>query len=96
MLRNRASGSIFLIRSWSNALGHVPDVRKCVTMDLKAAGNAVYLIGTTREELGGSHYHLFAGRAGGAVPKVDLERAPRIFARSTPRSGMAWSAPATI
>jgi phosphoribosylformylglycinamidine synthase len=62
------------------ALGRVPDVRKCVTMDLKQAGNLLYLIGATRDELGGSHFHLVADRTGGQVPQVDLSTAPKLFA----------------
>jgi phosphoribosylformylglycinamidine synthase len=62
-----------------SALGQVPDVRRCVTMDLKAPGNVLYLIGATRDELGGSHLHLVRGLAGGAVPQVDLQQARRIF-----------------
>jgi phosphoribosylformylglycinamidine synthase subunit PurSL len=38
------------------ALALVPDVRRAVTMDLKAPGNYVYLVGETRDELGGAHY----------------------------------------
>jgi phosphoribosylformylglycinamidine synthase II len=63
-----------------SAMGQVPDVRKCVTMDLKESGNHLYLIGETRDEMGGSHYHVVTGQAGGAVPRVDLERAPKVFA----------------
>ncbi len=62
-----------------SALGRVPDVRRCVTMDLKEPGNILYLIGVTRNEMGGSHYYLIHGREGGVVPHVDLELAPRIF-----------------
>jgi phosphoribosylformylglycinamidine synthase len=62
-----------------SALGRVNDVRKCVTMDLKEPGNDLYLIGVTRKELGGSHYHLVTGQTGGEVPRVDLQMAPRIF-----------------
>lgn len=62
------------------ALGRVPDVRTCVTMDLKGAGNALYLIGATRNELGGSHFNLVTGRTGGTVPRVDLATAPKVFA----------------
>jgi phosphoribosylformylglycinamidine synthase len=64
-----------------SALGIVPDVRRCVTMDLKEPGNHLLLVGSTREELGGSHYHLVTGRLGGTVPQVDLELAPRLFAK---------------
>ena len=63
-----------------SALARVPDVRKCVTMDLKEPGNAIYLIGETRNELAGSHYALATGVAGGDVPRVDLQMAPLIFA----------------
>jgi phosphoribosylformylglycinamidine synthase II len=63
-----------------SALGRVTDVRKCVTMDLKEAGNHLYLVGTTKDEMGGSHFHLATGRAGGWVPRVDLELAPKLFA----------------
>jgi phosphoribosylformylglycinamidine synthase len=63
-----------------SALGRVPDVRKCVTMDFKEPGNHIYLVGTTKDEMGGSFHHLVTGRSGGNVPRVDLELAPRIFA----------------
>src|SRR6185437_988583 len=56
-----------------SALGRVPDVRQCVTMDLKEADNLLFLVGRTRNELGGSHYHLVQGIDGGTVPLVDLE-----------------------
>jgi len=49
-------------------------------MDLKEAGNALYLVGQTKDELGGSHFHLVTGRAGGNVPHVDLHTAPKVFA----------------
>jgi len=62
------------------ALALVPDVARCVTMDLKAAGNRVYALGRTASELGGSLYLSQRGLAGGRVPAVDLERAPRLFA----------------
>jgi phosphoribosylformylglycinamidine synthase subunit PurSL len=62
-----------------SALGRVPDVRKCVTMDLKEPGNLLYLIGTTRDELGGSHLHLVRGLNGGTVPQVDLPHSRFVF-----------------
>jgi phosphoribosylformylglycinamidine synthase len=62
-----------------SALGLVPDVRQCVTMDLKEPGNALYLVGLTRNELGGSHNHLVHGLSGGEPPRVDVDLAPRLF-----------------
>ncbi|MBL8824338.1 MAG: phosphoribosylformylglycinamidine synthase subunit PurL [Planctomycetia bacterium] len=58
------------------ALGKVQDVTRCVTMDLKKPGHKLYLVGTTREELGGSHYHQIHRMASNSVPKVNLEQAP--------------------
>lgn len=63
-----------------SALARVEDARKCVTMDLKEPGNAIYLAGNTREELAGSHYSLVTGQSSSRVPRVDLQLAPRIFA----------------
>jgi phosphoribosylformylglycinamidine synthase len=54
-----------------SALGQVPDVRRCVTMDLKEPGNLVFLAGMSREELGGSHWALIHEQTGGRVPRVD-------------------------
>ncbi|MEZ6143858.1 MAG: phosphoribosylformylglycinamidine synthase subunit PurL [Planctomycetaceae bacterium] len=62
------------------ALGQVADIRQCVTMDLKEPGNVLFLIGDTKSEFGGSHYHLSVGIDGGEVPRVDMEQAPRVFA----------------
>ncbi|MGL4461368.1 MAG: AIR synthase-related protein, partial [Planctomycetia bacterium] len=63
-----------------SALAIVPDVRRSATMDLKEPGDLLVLIGLTHDELGGSQYAEVVGSTGGAVPNVDLELAPRIFA----------------
>lgn len=52
-----------------SGLGIVPDVTRTVTMDLKGPGNVLYVVGRTRDELGGSHYHLLTGAVGGTVPQ---------------------------
>jgi phosphoribosylformylglycinamidine synthase subunit PurSL len=44
-----------------SALGQIDDVTRCVTMDLKEPGNPLYLVGLTRNELGGSHFELVKG-----------------------------------
>ena len=63
-----------------SAIGQIADVKRCVTMDLKQEGNLVYLIGTTRDELGGSHYALVNKFSGGRLPRVDFKLAPQVFA----------------
>ncbi len=62
-----------------SAIAVMPDVRKAVSMDLKEAGNLLYVVGLTRPELGGSHYWSLFGFIGNSVPKVDVELAPRLF-----------------
>ncbi|HUE70928.1 MAG TPA: AIR synthase-related protein, partial [Pirellulaceae bacterium] len=63
-----------------SAIGQVPDVSRCVTMDFKLPGDLIYLVGLTRDELGGSHLALVEGMTGGRVPTVDLPQAKSTFA----------------
>lgn len=49
----------------------VPDVTRCVTMDAKSPGDLVYVIGETRDELGGSELYEHFGYVGLNVPKLD-------------------------
>jgi phosphoribosylformylglycinamidine synthase len=63
-----------------SAIGQIDDVGRCVTMDLKSPGNLLYLVGETKNELGGSHFALVNSLAGGQVPNVDAARARRTFA----------------
>ncbi len=61
-----------------SSIGIVPDIHHTVTMDLKAAGNLLYLIGETRSELGGSLYHrLHDGLSGD--PPAPVSDAPVTF-----------------
>ncbi|MBI3272626.1 MAG: phosphoribosylformylglycinamidine synthase [Planctomycetes bacterium] len=54
-----------------SAICVMPDVTKSVSMDLKRSGSPVYLVGRTKNELGGSHYYGLLGAVGNAVPQVD-------------------------
>ena len=63
-----------------SALGQIDDVSHAVSMDLKQAGNLIYLVGETKDELGGSHFSKVHGLAGGRVPKVDAKTAKATFA----------------
>ncbi len=62
-----------------SAMGQVDDVKTCVTMDLKQAGNLLYQIGITKDELGGSHWTLVNEVSGGNVPTVDAPMAKATF-----------------
>lgn len=62
-----------------SAISIIGDVNKCATMDLKSETSEIYLIGCTKEELGGSEYLRFINKTGGVVPGVDFKMAPRIM-----------------
>jgi phosphoribosylformylglycinamidine synthase len=52
------------------AVSLIPDLRRVVTLDLKAPGDLIYVIGETRPELGGSEFYELLGYVGKSVPKV--------------------------
>jgi phosphoribosylformylglycinamidine synthase II len=64
-----------------SAISIIDDVNKCVTMDAKKAGNLLFIIGLTKDELAGSHYSLLKSISTGNVPKTDLKMAPKIARR---------------
>jgi phosphoribosylformylglycinamidine synthase II len=61
------------------ALGILPNVRSAVTMDVKTPNDAIYIVGETFRELGGSEYYRLKGILGKSVPKVGASRAGKIF-----------------
>ena len=46
----------------------------------KSRATCFYLVGLTKNELGGSHFALVEGLSGGEVPQVDPSRRRRLFA----------------
>jgi phosphoribosylformylglycinamidine synthase II len=61
------------------ALGIVPDIRATISMDVKAPGNVLYIVGETFKELGGSEYYKLKGHIGKTVPKVYSGQAKKTF-----------------
>ena len=57
----------------------VKDIKKAVTMDSKIQGDLVYILGTTRNELGGSEYYEHFGYVGLNVPKVFPDRFKSLY-----------------
>ncbi|HET9921010.1 MAG TPA: phosphoribosylformylglycinamidine synthase subunit PurS, partial [Ktedonobacteraceae bacterium] len=60
-----------------SAVGVIPDAAQTIDMSLKAPGNLLYLVGTTRNELAGSHYAEIQPLSGDImqhtrVPQVDI------------------------
>jgi len=58
-----------------SAIGVMDDVTRAVSMDAKAAGDLVYVVGLTKPELGGSHYHALHNAIGNSPPTVDADLA---------------------
>jgi phosphoribosylformylglycinamidine synthase len=61
------------------AVGVVPDVRAAVSMDLKAQGDLLYVVGKTYAELGGSEYYRLHGFLGKSVPKIHATQARKTY-----------------
>lgn len=51
----------------------IDDVRKCITMEVKAPDDLVYILGLTKDELGGSEYYDRFEYSGLKVPHVDAD-----------------------
>ena len=69
-----------------SSLGILEDVTQSVTLDAKMPGDRLYLLGTTRDELGASEYYALMGEVlqgerfiGKCVPTVDAEPNSRIY-----------------
>ncbi|MCL1986131.1 MAG: AIR synthase-related protein, partial [Betaproteobacteria bacterium] len=58
-----------------SVMGVMRDVKLAVSSDFKRSGEAVYLLGGTWRELGGSEAASEQGRSGGRVPHVDAQSA---------------------
>jgi phosphoribosylformylglycinamidine synthase len=62
-----------------SAIGQVPDVRHCVTMDLKEPSNILLIVGNTKLELGGSSWLMIRRWPGGEVPRVEPVSGRAVF-----------------
>ncbi|MFO0793542.1 MAG: phosphoribosylformylglycinamidine synthase subunit PurL [Candidatus Brocadiaceae bacterium] len=62
-----------------SAVAVMDDVRNAVSMDVKAPGNLIYLVGLTHAELGGSHYYYIHKYKGNNVPRVDVTSGKKIM-----------------
>ncbi len=54
------------------AVAKIDDVEKCVTADVKNPGDLIYVLGMTRDEMGGSEYYEMHNETGLNVPVVDV------------------------
>ncbi|MDD5598804.1 MAG: AIR synthase-related protein, partial [Victivallaceae bacterium] len=63
-----------------SAVSRMADISKAVTLDAKFAGDLVYVVGNTADELGGSEYYAMLDAVGNNVPKVDAGYAKKVYA----------------
>jgi phosphoribosylformylglycinamidine synthase II len=54
------------------AVAHVPDVDRCVTPELRGAGNVLVLVGATSEHFAGSHLDLLTGDHRTPAPEAGI------------------------
>ncbi len=62
-----------------SAIGKIPDIATSVSMDVKNPGDFVYVLGATKNELGGSEYHAMKKIPGGVPPEVDAASAKQLY-----------------
>jgi phosphoribosylformylglycinamidine synthase len=62
-----------------SAIGVIENVNRTVSMDLKQAGDLIYMVGETWDELGGSAYLETHYLVGNSVPKVDAPKAKALM-----------------
>ncbi len=62
-----------------SAMAVMKDINRAVTMDCKQAGDPVYIIGATHNELGGSHYYAARGYVGNRVPGVNPGKGKKLM-----------------
>jgi phosphoribosylformylglycinamidine synthase len=64
-----------------SAISVMSDISQAVSMNLKKAGDLIYIVGTTQNELGGSEYFRTLGFIGNTVPKVRPHQAKELMER---------------
>lgn len=62
-----------------SSLGVLDDLTLAVSLDPKFAGDLVYILGETKDELGGSEYFASQKVIGNSVPKVDTKSAISLY-----------------
>ena len=70
-----------------SSIGIHKDITKAVSLDAKIAGDLVYVIGGTNEELGGSEYYAHLRIAGHTVPGLDAPDAKVRYQKLTEAIG---------
>ncbi|VVA44424.1 Phosphoribosylformylglycinamidine synthase subunit PurL [Candidatus Roizmanbacteria bacterium] len=62
-----------------SSIGIIEDVFKTVSIDVKFPGDLIYILGETKDELGGSEYFAMNKYVGNNVPKVDGQKNKKLY-----------------
>ncbi len=62
-----------------SATSVIDDLNRCTTLDPKMADDLVYVLGTTRDELGASEYYQMFGHVGRNVPQVATDAFIKLY-----------------
>ena len=62
-----------------SAIGIMDDVTKAVSMDAKQPNDLIYILGDTKDEMGGSHYYEIHGFQGDKLPEVDAKAGKKLM-----------------
>ena len=63
----------------TSSIGVIPNVNRAISLAPKAVGDAVYLLGVTKDELGASEYYDMHGKLGQNVPETDSHQNLRLY-----------------
>lgn len=62
-----------------SAIAIMPDTTRAISMDAKKAKNLIYVVGDTKDEMGGSHYYEINGMDSSYVPQVDAQHGKKLM-----------------
>ena len=77
-----------------SAISVIEDIHRCISMETKVPGDLVYVVGTTRNELGGSEYYEHLGYVGCNVPQVRPEETSQLYRNLSHAIANQWVASA--
>ena len=66
-----------------SSLGVIHDVTKSISLDPKFPGDLIYILGETKNELGGSEYFASQNEIGNTVPQVEAKTAIKLYRKFT-------------
>jgi len=75
-----------------SGIGVIPDINQSISLDSKMAGDLVYVIGATHDELGASEYYAMNNVLGNNVPKTDGAANLAIYKAYTKAAQNHWIA----